>query len=99
MGWLSEHDRWVAKLPEPIREAHRHAIRHRTELLASEQCGCFYCLEVYSPAEISNWTDSNDEGVGQTALCARCGLDSVIGNLAGFPLTREFLAAMKQYWF
>ena len=96
---MTDHQRWVAKLPEPIRKAHQHAIRHRAELLSSERCGCFYCLEVYEPAEITRWTDSDAEGVGQTALCAKCGIDSVIGNRAGFPLTRDFLAEMKQYWF
>lgn len=99
MGWQSEYQEWVAKLPDRIRKAHDHAIRHRSELLASVQCGCFYCLEVYDPSEITNWIESDAAGVGQTALCARCGIDSVIGDRAGFPLTREFLAEMKQYWF
>lgn len=96
---MTDHQRWVAQLPEPIRKAHQHAIRHREELLSSERCGCFYCLEVYEPAEITNWTDSDATGVGQTALCAKCGIDSVIGNKAGFPLTLQFLTEMKQYWF
>jgi acetone carboxylase gamma subunit len=36
---------------------------------------------------------------GRTAVCPRCGIDSVIGSAAGYPLTREFLSAMEQYWF
>jgi hypothetical protein len=35
----------------------------------------------------------------QTALCARCGIDSVIGDKSGFPIAREFLAEMQRYWF
>lgn len=78
--------------------AHRHAIRHRTELLASERCGCFYCGAIFAPAEVVDWTDEW-EGAGQTALCPHCGIDSVIGSESGYPVTAEFLAAMNNHWF
>jgi hypothetical protein len=94
MGWKEEHLRRIAKFPAPIRDAHQHSSGHRAELLASELCGCFYCQVTYSPAEIEDWIDE-----GQTALCARCGIDSVIGAKSGFPLTPEFLAEMNHYWF
>lgn len=29
----------------------------------------------------------------------RCGIDSVIGSAAGFPLTKEFLFQMHARWF
>jgi hypothetical protein len=32
--------------------AHGHSIRHRDEILTSEQCGCFFCLAVFPPSEI-----------------------------------------------
>lgn len=32
--------------------AHRHCASHRTEILTSPACGCFYCLAVFSPTEI-----------------------------------------------
>jgi hypothetical protein len=83
--------------PDIIR-AHRHSSRHREEVLASEQCGCFYCCTIFRPSEIEDWTDEW-EGVGQTALCPRCGIDSVIGSESGYPVTPEFLAAMKAHWF
>jgi hypothetical protein len=79
--------------------AHEHSAGHRAELLGSKLCGCFYCLRTYSPAEITDWVDENLNGEGQTALCAKCGIDSVIGDLSGFPLTPDFLAAMNKRWF
>lgn len=94
MSWEEEHQARVAKFPEPIREAHRHSSGHREELLASAQCGCFYCEAIYSPSEVSEWIDD-----GQTALCARCGIDSVIGAESGFPITAVFLAEMNRHWF
>lgn len=78
--------------------AHRHSIRHREEVLASDLCGCFYCLAIFPPSEIEDWVDEW-EGVGQTALCPRCGIDSVIGSESGYPNTQEFLARMQAHWF
>lgn len=81
-------------------KAHEHCIYHRDEILSSTICGCFYCLETFSPSEISNWVDvPEDSSIGQTALCPRCMIDSVIGDKSGYPITREFLKEMKEYWF
>src|SRR5580704_19334857 len=82
-----------AQMPTEIREAHRHSSKHRLEIMASGTCGCFYCLEVFSPNEIKDWTDD-----GQTAQCAKCGIDSVIGSASGFPITKEFLQEMHKCW-
>lgn len=79
-----------------LRDAHKHCADHRAEVAASVVCGCFYCLEAYAPGEIQDWLE---EGAG-TALCARCGIDSVIGDASGFPVAdRPFLEAMHEFWF
>lgn len=78
--------------------AHRHCSHHRVEVLASAQCGCFYCGAMFSPSEIDEWVD-DWTGVGQTAMCPRCGIDAVIGSESGYPVTPEFLAAMHTHWF
>jgi hypothetical protein len=83
--------------PEHIR-AHRHSIHHRQEILASQQCGCFYCGAIFAPNQIQQWTDTF-EGIGNTALCPHCGIDSVIGSESGYPITPPFLAQMQQHWF
>jgi hypothetical protein len=36
---------------------------------------------------------------GRLRCVRRCGVDSVIGSAAGFPITREFLEAMNRRWF
>jgi hypothetical protein len=99
MGWEEDHRRRVAQLPEAIREAHAHSSNHRAEIEASEICGCFYCRSTFRPSDICEWIDENAEGIGQTAMCPRCGIDSVIGSKSGFPIEIEFLAAMKSVWF
>ncbi|HEX8249772.1 MAG TPA: cytoplasmic protein [Pyrinomonadaceae bacterium] len=74
--------------------AHEHSSDHREELLKSDICGCFHCLEIYSPQEIKDWVDDST-----CALCAKCGIDSVIGSASNYPVTKEFLKEMKSYWF
>ena len=77
--------------------AHKHSGNNQTELLASETCGCFYCLAIFAPSEIRKWLSYGDES--KTAACPRCGIDSVIGSASGYPISHEFLAAMKRHWF
>jgi hypothetical protein len=82
----------------PIVAAHRHSSNHRNEIMASEQCGCFYCLSIFSPGEITEWIDEVDE-VCTTAICPHCGIDAVIGSRSGYPVSKEFLGAMRKQWF
>ena len=69
--------------------AHEWSSYHRETLRESAVCGCFYCLKVFLPSEIEDWTDDDD-----TALCPKCGIDSVIGSVSGYPIQREFLSKM-----
>jgi hypothetical protein len=92
------------KQPSDIIDAHRHCSRHRDEILHSERCGCFYCLAIFAPHEVKDWVDEKPttEGIsslGETALCLRCGIDSVIGSSSGYPIIETFLDRMKQHWF
>lgn len=74
--------------------AHKHSSKHREEIEKSEKCGCFFCLSIFAPSEIEDWTDG-----GQTAICPECMVDSVIGDASGFPITEDFLKEMKDHWF
>ncbi len=83
-------------------EAHKYSSNHRNKLDKSDVCGCFYCLRIYSPKEIVEWVPSKGDNpmeLEETALCPFCGVDSVIGESSGFPITKEFLKKMKSYWF
>ena len=80
-----------------LKLAHRHSSNHRRQIEASRMCGCFYCLAIFEADEITGWID--EPRGGATACCPRCAIDSVIGSASGFPITREFLHAMRSYWF
>ncbi len=57
-------------------------------------------MEIYEPGEIVDWVDEvGIDPVGQTALCPRCAIDSVIGSASGYPITVDFLRAMRRHWF
>jgi hypothetical protein len=74
--------------------AKAHSSKHRTEVEASERCGCFFCFRVFAPSSIKAWTEAN-----QTALCPHCGMDSVIGSAAPFQIDDRFLRRMHGQFF
>jgi len=76
--------------------AHRHSSQNREEIRRrSGVCGCFSCLSVFHPDQVTDWCDD-----GETALCPRCGVDAVIGSGSGYPVDDEdFLRAMYLEWF
>ncbi len=75
-------------------EAHEYCTQNKENLQKDTICGCFYCLEIFSPKEIKMWLNRED-----TALCPYCCVDSVIGESSGYPITKEFLKKMNEYWF
>ena len=75
--------------------AHNYCTNNKDHLQKDSKCGCFYCLKIFDPREIKEWIN---EGHG-TALCPYCGIDSVIGEHSGYPITHEFLKKMYENWF
>jgi hypothetical protein len=86
--------------------AHRHTTNNRAEVEASSQCGCCYCMQTYRPDEIVAWSgldvssfdDPQTLNAG-TALCPRCGSESVIGDASGYEIGPPFLTRMHDAWF
>lgn len=76
-------------------KAHEFSSNHKEQILKDEKCGCFFCLRIFNPNEIVDWIE-DEKG---TAICPYCGIDSVIGESSGYPITKEFLKKMKEYYF
>lgn len=76
-------------------EAHKFSINNKSDLEKDRKCGCFFCLRIFDPQEITEWI----EDVSGTAICPYCGIDSVIGSYTGYPITPAFLEKMHRYWF
>jgi hypothetical protein len=78
-----------------LKAAHLHSSQHRDEIGRSRLCGCFYCKQTFTPAQIDEWIDD-----GACAMCPLCGIDSVIGDASGLPVgSPAFLADMHEFWF
>ena len=85
-----------------LKDVHHYSSRHRQMVERAAMCGCFYCGALFSSHEIDTWCDEPEESVsaGTTAICPRCGIDSVLpDNIPGVPLNTELLTAMRQYFF
>lgn len=90
-------------------QAHRFCRNNRDMLKSDKVCGCFYCVSIFSPSEINRWipekrpavTGKYDKWIyeGYTAFCPYCGIDSVIGESSGYPITKNFLERMQKRWF
>ncbi len=82
-------------MKDDIIEAHKYSINHKSKILKDKKCGCFYCLKIFNPKEIIDWIEDQSG----TAICPYCGIDAIIGESSGFPITEAFLLKMKNYWF
>ena len=83
-------------VPEYV-EAHKASMDNFSDLQKSKQCGCFYCVRIFTPSEIDEWIC--DPGREHTALCPFCGVDAVIGDASGYALTEDLLRKMQTFWF
>jgi hypothetical protein len=79
-----------------ITSALKHAVNNEDEVKASEQAGCFHCLEIFDVTDIEDWVEDEK---GTSAVCPHCDVESVIGDAAGVPLTEEFLDELRQHHF
>lgn len=82
---------------DDIINAHKFSSDNYDALKKDSLCGCFYCTSIFNPAEIEGWLISPDGR--KTAFCPHCGIDSVIGESSGYPITEDFLEEMRKYWF
>jgi len=80
-------------MPE-ISEASKWLMHNKDQLEKSSRAGCYFCEMIFDPSEITEWVDDND-----TALCPRCGIDSVLGSASGYDLSLETLSNLHRYWF
>lgn len=76
-----------------ITEAHETSWDNLDRLKAAKKCGCFYCCRIFDAKQIKDYCSDT------TALCPYCGIDSVLGDNEGFPITPAFLRVMNEEWF
>ena len=81
-----------------LEELHKYSFENEQALSAVKSCGCFYCLKIFSPDEITYWVNDRN---GKTALCPYCTIDSVIPeSISGeYELNDELLKVMNDRFF
>jgi hypothetical protein len=77
-----------------VKEAVIHSMKNKRSIEESETCGCYHCLSVFSKHDITEWTDN-----GETAICPKCKVDSVLAQTYGVPLDIEHLQILQTHWF
>ena len=80
----------LENLTPELKKLHKGSIYNLGAIEIAHRCGCFYCLQTFAPSEIIKWVDK-----GQTALCPKCGIDSVLPSVTD----PSILAVMELYWF
>jgi len=96
--WIEEkkcgvHDR------RSYKKASSYSRYNKMELENDEECGCYYCLKIFSPSKIEEWCLESPGGEEVTAICPHCGIDSVIAKSSGYPITVDLLTAMHKFAF
>jgi hypothetical protein len=89
MGELIEAEEFL--IPDQFKLAYDATCRTRDKLMATEHAGCFFCVTIYKPKSIQEWTDD-----GQ-AICPVCGIDSVMP--VGAEMDNGFVIAMNKYFY
>ncbi len=89
-----------------LRSIHQYSAHHREMMGRSERAGCFYCLAEFEPTDITEWVDwpdhvgdGQENELGVTAVCPRCGIDSVLPSAAPITWDSTLLAEMHECWF
>jgi len=77
-----------------LNQIHKLSSRHKSQILNSKECGCFYCKQFFKPSDIIEWVDDKT-----TALCPKCGVDSILPDNAGFKLDLKLLEKMSAEFF
>ena len=83
-------------------KVHEQCGWHEEAILKSRKCGCFYCLNIFPPHEITEWLDEPEDcpkGPGKTAIYPYYGIDSVLPDTIDYELTKEFLEKMRDRFF
>lgn len=79
-----------------IINAARYPKNHKDEMETEIVCGCYSCTSIFFPNEIKEYQRAKDHR--SVAVCPFCNSPTVIGSRSGYPIRKDFLEEMKQYW-
>lgn len=77
-----------------LERLHAYSSYNKELVGLADKCYCFYCKESMASGEIVDYADE-----GQTAICPKCGIDSIIPDSIPEPLDEDIISEMNAYWF
>lgn len=72
-----------------------YAFNNKDKVQISEKAACFYCLACFDAAECVEFTDEDND---DTAICPKCGVDFVLPDTSGLPITDVHFMTGMQFW-
>lgn len=75
-------------------DIYQYSTRHKKSILESPYAGCFFCKTLVPTRDITEWVHED-----QTAICPKCGVDSLLPDNQYFPITPELLQIMYEEYF
>ena len=79
---------------EEFTKAIEYATANEENLKNSSKAGCYYCKKIYDASEVLEFLEGE-----RTALCPKCGIDSVIPSNSPIELTSSNLNKLNKHWF
>ena len=80
---------------EKYQLAHKYCYSNEEDIKNSKECGCFFCIKIFSPEKINEWIPDSH---ARTALYPYCGIDSVLPD-SRIKFDIDFLEGMYKLWF
>lgn len=72
---------------------HAYASHNKEMIASSDRCYCFHCKSVFESGEVERYLAE------ETALCPKCGIDSVIPDSIDEKIDEVIISEMHDYWF
>jgi Zn finger protein HypA/HybF involved in hydrogenase expression len=77
-----------------LKKLHTYSAHNRDRIAVASKCYCFHCKAIVESRDIQDYTDN-----GQTAICPKCGIASIIPDSIEEGVDEQTIAEMNEYWF
>ena len=92
-------EEFISQLNYNFKQIHDECRFHEKAVQSSFLCGCFYCISTFYPTEIKDWHKDSQGVRERTAICPKCGIDSVLPTSELYEINDDLLKAMKIFYF
>jgi hypothetical protein len=79
-----------------LEAAHKKSFQNEPLVRIAHDSACFCCLEHFPPSEIDEWVDDK---LHRTAMCPKCGVDSVLTEETLNKVSDDLLKALQKQYF